>query len=69
MGCGINVSCSRTQHNDTGETPTCNPSVLSQALYHRASALPLAIIYKHNEFLPMVFGYREGTFPHLANIY
>ena len=31
---GINVSCSRTQHSAAGEAQTCNPSILSQALYH-----------------------------------
>ena len=30
----IDVSCSRTQHNDDSEARTCNPSVWSEALYH-----------------------------------
>ena len=36
----INMSFSRTQHSDTGEAWTHNPSVLSQALHHWATALP-----------------------------
>ena len=34
------MSCSRTQHSDTGETQTCSHLVSSQALYHCATALP-----------------------------
>ena len=37
---GINVSCSRTQRSDAGESRTRGPSVSSQALYHWATALP-----------------------------
>ena len=36
----INVSWSRTQHSDADEVGTRRPSVLSQALYHCATALP-----------------------------
>ena len=34
------MSCSRTQHSDAGEARTRGPSILSQALYHWATALP-----------------------------
>ena len=34
----INVSCSRTQRSDAGETRTCGPSVLSHTLYHWTTA-------------------------------
>ena len=39
----LETSCSRTQCCDTGKARTCNPSVLSQALYltDRATALPV----------------------------
>ena len=33
------MSCSRTQRSDAGEARTRGPSVSSQALYHRATAL------------------------------
>ena len=36
----INVSCSRPQGSDAGEARTRSLSVSSQALYHRATALP-----------------------------
>ena len=36
----MNVSCSRTQRSDAGEARIRNHSVLSQALYHWATALP-----------------------------
>ena len=36
----INVPCSGTQCSDAGEAWTRNPSVSSQAFYHRAAALP-----------------------------
>ena len=41
----INVSCSRTQFSDVGEARTHGPSVLSQALYHTATALHMLLIY------------------------
>ena len=31
------------QHSDAGEAWTRNPSVLSQALYHWATALPMSL--------------------------
>ena len=37
-------SCLRTQCSDTGEAPTRGPSVLSQALYHWATALPNSFV-------------------------
>ena len=37
----INVSCSRTQDNDAGETRSRNPSVSCQALFQWATALPI----------------------------
>ena len=42
----INVSCSRTQNSDAGETRTHNPSISSQALSHCApsgTARPVSI--------------------------
>ena len=39
----MNVSCSMTQRSDVGEARTSGPWVLSQALYHLATALPLLV--------------------------
>ena len=38
------MSCSRTQRSDVGEAHTHKPSVSSQALYHRATALSNRIV-------------------------
>ena len=42
---GFNVSCSRTQPSAAGDARTRNSSVLSQALYHLATALPVFDIH------------------------
>ena len=38
------MPCSRTQRSDAGEARTRGPSVSSQALYHWATALPIAFL-------------------------
>ena len=40
----INVFCSRAQHSDFGEARTHIPAVLSQALYHWATALNRGVL-------------------------
>ena len=37
------------QRSDAGETRTHGPSVLSQALYHWATALPISIMWQYSE--------------------
>ena len=37
------------QHSDAGEARTCSPSVSSQAFYHCATALPVAILLSGNQ--------------------
>ena len=47
----INVSCSRTQRNEACEAETRGPLVLSQALYHRATAL----LFVSSHFLELMY--------------
>ena len=49
------MSCSKTQRSDTGEARTRGLSVSSQALYHRATALPGYLVTKLRSLMPMLF--------------
>ena len=62
LGWTSNVSCSRTQHIDTGVARTRSPSVLSQALYYWATALPHAISNKISWIGPINQLYTNGFF-------
>ena len=63
-----NVSNSRTQRSNDGETRIRNPSVLSQALYHRATAFPWNGSGRYG-FIRAILSSTTGHFHAIGNIH